>query len=103
MGFSTMIFVLVGLTFNLDADSRAATRDRGATLNCRAGIEFPPFSMLSIIKNGQAVATSSSGMLQTNTKSVNTNPFGLYSCHLNASGAIFKKSYFLEEQGIAKS
>ena len=100
MGFSTMMFVLVGLTFNSDAESRAATRDKGATLNCQASIEFPPFSMLSLVKNGQTVATSSSGMLQTNTKSVNANPFGLYDCHLNASGAIFKKSYFLEEQGI---
>ena len=73
--------------------------NEGATLTCRASIEFPPFSMLSLIKNRHTVATSSSGMLQTNTKSVNANPFGLYDCHLNASGAIFKKSFFLEEQG----
>ena len=56
--------------------------------------------MLSLIKNGQTVATSLSGMLQMSTKNVQANPFGFYNCHLNASGAIFKKSVFLEEQGM---
>ena len=91
---------LIGLKFNFNADSRAATREAGATLTCRASIEFPPFSMLSLIKNGQRVATSSSETLQISTKSVSTNPFGFYECRLNASGAIFKKSSFLEEKGM---
>jgi hypothetical protein len=89
------------LNFDFGDENRAATSDKGATLTCRASIEFPPFSMLSLIKNGQTVATSSSGLLEINTKNINANPFGLYDCHLNASGSIFKKSSFLEEQGMA--
>ena len=100
MGFNIMIFCL-GLILDFDGESRAATSDEGATLTCRASIEFPPFSMISLIKNGQTVATSSSGLIETNTKDINANPFGLYNCRLNASGAIFKKSSLLEEQGMA--
>ena len=37
--------------------------------------------------------------LQVDTNGVIANPFGLYVCQLNASGAIFQKSYFLEEKG----
>ena len=89
------------MIFDFDGESQAATSDEGATLACRASIEFPPFSMISLIKNGRTVATSSSGLIETNTKSINANPFGLYDCRLNASGAIFKKSSLLEEQGMA--
>ena len=84
----------------LDADKKAATRNEGSTLTCQASIEFPPFSMLSRIKNGQTVATSSSGMLEIDTKSVSANPFGVYICLLNASGEIFEESAFLKEQGL---
>ena len=73
---------------------------RLATLTCRASIEFPPFSMLSLIKNGQTVATSSSGMLQITTKSVNANPFGVHTCRSNASGEMFEEETFLKEQGL---
>ena len=76
------------------------TRDAGASLTCRASIAFPQFSKLSLIKNGQTVATSTSELLEIDTKGVVANPFGLYVCQLNASGAIFQKSYFLDEQGI---
>ena len=84
----------------MDTDKSATTRDDGATLTCRASIDFPPFSMLSLIKNGQTVATSLSGMLEINSRSVNANPFGLYNCQLNASGEIFEESTFLKEQGL---
>ena len=73
--------------------------DDGATLTCRASIEFPPFSMLSLIKNGQTVATSTSGLLQIDSKSVKANPFGLYICQLNASGVTLQKSSVLKERG----
>ena len=46
------------------------------------------------------MATSSSGMLQINTKSVNANPFGLYSCQLNTSGELLNKFFHLKEQGM---
>ena len=88
------------MDFYLDTDKNATTTAEGATLICQASAEFPPFSMLSLIKNGQTVATSSSGMLQINTKSVNTNPFGLYTCQLNASGETFQKFFQLKERGI---
>ena len=91
---------IVDLSFHLDIDKKAATRDDGATLICRASIDFPPFSMLSLIKNGQTVATSSSGQLETNSRNVNANPFGVYTCQLNASGEIFEESTFLKEQGL---
>ena len=85
----------------MDANKQATTRDNGATLTCRASIDFPPFSLLSLIKNGQTVATSSfSGLLEINTKSVSANPFGLYICQLNASGEVFEESTFLKEQGL---
>ena len=45
------------------------------------------------------MATSTSGALQINIKSVNANPFGLYICQLNASGVIFQKSSIIKEQG----
>ena len=95
----TLINIL-DLTFNLDSDKQAATRNDGAILTCRASIQFPPFSMLSFIKNGQKVATSPSGSLQIDTRNVNVNPFGLYTCQLNASGDIFQQSYLLKEKGI---
>ena len=88
------------LNFYLDTDKDATTRNEGATLTCRASIEFPPFTMLSLIKNRQTVATSSGGMLEINTKTVNANPFGVYTCRLNASGKIFEETTFLKEQGL---
>ena len=88
------------LTFNLHLEKEATNMDDGATLTCRASIGFPPFSMLSLIKNGQTVATSTSGLLQMDSKSVvKRNPFGLYICQLNASGVTFQKSSVLKEQG----
>ena len=89
-----------GLTFNLDADKQSATRSDGATLTCGASIEFPSLSMLSFIKNGVTVATTTDGLLQLNTMTVDGNPFGLHICQLNASGVTFQKSVFLKEQGI---
>ena len=84
----------------MDTNKNATTRDEGAAITCQANIDFPPISMLSLIKNGQTVATSLSGMLQMNTKSVSANPFGLYICQLNASGEIFEELTFLKEQGL---
>ena len=92
-------YVYLGLTFNLDVNKEATTRNDGATLVCRASIEFPPFSMLSLIKNGQTLSSSINGSLEINTRSVDANQFGQYSCQLNASGVIFTKSYTLKEQG----
>ena len=94
----------LALVFDFYTDKKAATtKDEGASLTCRASIEFPPFSMLSLIKNGQTVATSSSGLLQISTKSVNANPFGVYTCQLNASREIFQKCIELKEQGTGLS
>ena len=90
------------LTFSLVVGMEATSRNDGTILTCRASIHFPPFSMLSLIKNGQTVATSISGQLHIDTKSVNTNPFGLYICQLNASGAMFQRSNTIKEQGIDK-
>ena len=98
--YSVHFILLLDLTFDLDVDKIATTRDEGATLTCRASIEFPPFSMLSLIKNGQMVATSINSSLQINARSINTNQFGLYICQLNASGATFRRSYTLKEKGI---
>ena len=99
-----LVFIVyfIALIFDLYTDKNATTRDEGASLTCQASIEFPPFSMLSLIKNGQTVAISSSGMLQINMKSVNVNPFGLYTCQLNASGQLFRKFVALKEQGTDK-
>ena len=46
------------------------------------------------------MATSSHGMLEINTKTVNANPFGVYTCQQNVSGKIFEKTAFLKEQGL---
>ena len=74
-----LAFILyLALIFDLYTDKNATTRDEGASLTCRASIEFPPFSMLSLIKNGQIVATSSSGLIKINTKSVNTTFWTVY-------------------------
>ena len=82
------------------ANKEATSSDDGATVTCEASIQFPPFSMLSFIKNGETVATSTDGLLQVETKSVKTNPFGLYTCQLNASGEMFHKSIVLKDRGI---
>ena len=87
------------LTLDLDANKKATTRAEGATLTCQASIEFPPFSMLSLIKNGETLSSSTNSSLQIYTRSVNTSQFGLYTCQLNASGVKFQKSYVLKEQG----
>ena len=95
-----MIYVfLIDLTFNLDSNKKVVTRNDGATLTCQASIEFPPFSTLSFIKHGQIVSTSDNGSLQIDTKSVDSSPFGLYTCQLNASSVTFQKSYLLKEHG----
>ena len=89
----------LGLTVNLDVNKEATTRNEGATLTCRASIEFPPFSMLSLIKNRQTLSSSINGSLEIDKRSVDANQFGQYICQLNASGVIFTKSYTLKEQG----
>ena len=91
--------LFLGLMFDLNADKKATNMNEGASLTCRASIEFPPFSMLSLIKNGQTVATSSGGMLQINSKNVNANPFGVYTCQLNASGELLNKTIQIKERG----
>ena len=83
----------------LDSDKKAITMNEGATLICQASIEFPPFSMLSLIKNGQMLSSTTNGSLQVDTGSVDTNTYGLYTSQLNASGVVFQKSYVLKEQG----
>ena len=88
------------LTFSLVVGKEATSMDDGTNLTCRATIHFPPLSMLSLIKNGQTVATSSSGLLQIDMRRINTNVFGLYICQLNASGVIFQRSSTLKERGI---
>ena len=91
---------VLGLWFSLDANKIATTNDKGATLTCRASIEFPPFSKFSLIKDRQTVSLSTSpGSLLIDTRSINLNQFGLYTCELNASGVIFQKTYILKEQG----
>ena len=90
----------VDLELYLDTDVRAAIKNEGATLTCRASIQFPPFTMLSLIKNRQIVATSLSGIIQINTKRIIANPFGLYVCRLNATGVIFEETSLLMEQGL---
>ena len=89
-------------TFDLDANKEVTTRDEDATLTCRASIEFPPFSMLSLIKNGQTLSSSTSpGSLEIDIKNArgDINQFGVYTCQLNASGITFQKILFLKEQG----
>ena len=92
---------LTALAFNLDR-LVAKNDHKGATLTCQASIEFPPFSSLSLIKNGQILSSTVNGSLQITTKEVDGNPFGLYSCQLNttAAGVKFQRSYLLKEQGI---
>ena len=90
------------LSITLTTDKEAATRNEGATLTCRASIEFPPLSMITFIKNGETVATSTSGLLQISTKGVNANPFGLYICQLNASGVTFNETIILKNQGSVR-
>ena len=84
----------------MTADKKAASRNEGASINCEASLQFPPFSMLSFIKNGFTVADTTSGQLQIEIKSIHANPFGLYICQLNASGEMFRKSIPFKEQGI---
>ena len=45
------------------------------------------------------MATSTDGLLQVETRSAKANPFGLYTCQLNASGEMFQKSFVIKERG----
>ena len=75
--------------------------DKGATLTCGASIGFPPFSMISLIKNGQTLSSSTNpGSIQIDTRNVDMNKFEFYICKLNASGITFQHSHLLKEQGI---
>ena len=49
------------------------------------------------------VATTTDGLLQLNTMTVNGNPFGLHICQLNTSGVTFQKQVFIKEQGICSA
>ena len=83
----------------LTADKRTAHKDEGTVLTCKASIGFPPFSTISFIKNGKMVATSTSGLLEIDTKTVSANPFGVYICQLNASNIVYNKSIGIKETG----
>ena len=99
IGIHIYSYDCLGLLIMMYSDKKATTMNEGATLTCRASIEFPPFSMLSLTKNRQTLSSSTNGSLQIETRSVDANMFGLYTCQLNASGVIFQKSYVLMEQG----
>lgn len=91
--------IVSDLIFSVSADKEAVSGDDGATVACEASIRFPPFSMLSFVKNGETVATSTGELLKVETMNVKATPFGLYTCQLNTSAGMFQKSIVIKERG----
>ena len=75
--------------------------NQNTTVVCSATGGYPPITNLSLLKNGNVVAsTASESRLQVNTADVASNHFGLYICLVNLSGVAIQQSVVLKERGI---
>ena len=77
--------------------------NQNTTLVCSATGGYPPITNISLIKNGQTIAsTVGKSTVQVNTADVspNLNHYGLYICLVDLSGIVLQQSVVLKERGI---
>ena len=80
--------------------------DQNAILVCSATGGYPPITNISLLKNGDVIASSASeSTLQVNTADLptntNINHYGLYVCLVDLSGVPLQKSVMLKKRGSA--
>ena len=77
--------------------------NQNTTLVCSATGGYPPITNISLLKNGQTIAsTVGKSTVQVNTADVspNLNHYGLYICLVDLSGIVLQQSVVLKERGI---
>ena len=75
--------------------------NQNTTVVCSATGGYPPITNISLLKNGNVVAsTASESRLQVNAADVGSNHFGLYVCLVNLSGVAIQQNVVLKERGI---
>ena len=76
--------------------------DENAMLVCSATGGYPPITNISLLKNGDVIASSASeSTLQVNTADTppNINHYGLYVCRVDLSGILLQQSVVLNKRG----
>ena len=77
-------------------------QNQNTTLVCSATGGYPPITNISLLKNGQTIAsTVGESRLQVNTTDIshNINRYGMYLCLVNLSGIPLQQSVLLKERG----
>jgi len=76
--------------------------NQNTTVVCSATGGYPPITNISLLKNGNVIAsTASESRLQVDTADIiASNHFGLYVCLVNLSGVAIQQSVLLKERGI---
>ena len=75
--------------------------DQNAMLVCSATGGYPPITNISLLKNGDVIASAASdSTLQVNTADLptNINRYGLYICLVNLSGIPLQQSVVLDRR-----
>ena len=92
-----LLFVAENPSFTLQLHGA----NQNTSVVCSATGGYPPITNISLLKNGNVVAsTASESRLQVNTADVASNHFGLYICLVNLSGVAIQQSVVLKERGI---
>ena len=76
--------------------------DQNAMVVCSATGGYPPIKNISLLKNGDVIAsTASESTLQVNTADIppSINRFGLYVCLVDLSGIPLQQSVVLDKKG----
>ena len=91
------------LSFSLVTDKQSITQEETATITCSASIKYPPLTSISLAKDGVQLAMTSEEVIHFDTKDVNLNTFGVYTCIMDASGTELQRNILLREKGIYTS
>ena len=76
--------------------------DQNAVVVCSATGGYPPITNISLLKNGDVIASSASeSTLQVNTADMSSSisRYGLYVCLVDLSGVPLQQSVVLEKRG----
>ena len=77
-------------------------QNQNTTLVCSATGGYPPITNISLLKNGQTIASIvGESRLQVNTADIshNINRYGMYICSVDLSGIPLQQSVVLKERG----
>ena len=76
--------------------------DQNAMVVCSATGGYPPITNISLLKNGDVIASSANeSTLQVNTADISPNiiHYGLYVCLVDLSGVPLQQSVILKKRG----